>query len=136
MHKINENKAQKIQIYASPEEALLKTKRIWEVLADQPDLSKDEVYKLLSLQKDSHNCPCCQYSRQETEELLEETGIEREECYSCPLYPESDYGCDQEDQPYWNWVEAGNLGSLEEKKEAATAFLLLINSTLSKNGDK
>lgn len=135
MHQVKADKFQP-QIYASPTEALLKTKRIWEVLADQPDLNKSGVYHLLDLPKDSHDCPCCQYNLQETEKLLEETGTEREACHFCPIYPESDYGCDQDGQPYRNWVNAIDQGSLEGKKEAATTFLSLVNSTLSKNGGK
>lgn len=128
MHQV-ENKA---QIYASAEEALLKTKRIWEVLAEQ-DLRKYEVYQLLGLQIDRFYCPYCQYNKQETEKLLEETGTEREACHFCPLYPESDFGCDQEGEPFHIWSEEAN--SADERKEAATAFLSLVNKALSEIGE-
>ena len=122
-----------LQIYTSAEEALLKTKRIWEVLAEQ-DLWKEEVYDMLNLQEDRCSCPCCQYNKQESERLPEETGTEREDCHFCPLYPESDYGCDQDGEPFHIWSQVAK--SAEERKEAAKTFLSLVNSTLSKNGDK
>ena len=125
---MNENKS-KAQIYSSAEEALLKTKRIWEVLADQPDLSKSKVYMLLSLQKDYQNCPCCQYNRQESACHLEETGTEREDCHFCPLYPESDFGCDIKGQPYFKWV-GGSFIEIGSKREAAREFLSLIDEAL------
>lgn len=139
MHEINENKS-KAQIYASPEEALLKTKRIWEVLADQPDLSKLEAYELLGLQKDFRNCPCCQYNEQKVDELGENSKAEKEDCHFCPLYPESDFGCDQEGEPYNRWVDSSFISEgsdrFNDKRFYAAAFLSLVNSTLSKNGDK
>lgn len=118
------------QIYASAEEALLKTKRIWEVLAEQ-DLYKEEVYDMLNLQPDRFNCPCCQYNKQKVEELLENSEVEREDCHFCPLYPESDFGCDQEGQPFHIWAEEAD--SAEERTEAAKAFLSLVEAKLGES---
>ena len=124
------------QIYASAEEALLKTKRIWEVLADQPSLHKDDVYYLLSLHTDMSHCPCCQYNKQEQTKFYLETGLEKvDSCYFCPLYPISEYGCTKHSEPYHRWTHALDEpeGWIKTKKKAAREFLSLIDEALKQH---
>jgi hypothetical protein len=52
------------QIYESPQEALEKAIKIWQLLASGKVLYKEDAYNLLSLPMDKGNCPCCQYDAQ------------------------------------------------------------------------
>lgn len=109
--------------------ALKDSIKLWEILAkpENFNLSKYQAMEILVKENPEyeetdwlHTCPCC--------ELIQPIHDKPTACLQCPLYPNSYFGCQEDDSLYSEWQSA----ALKYKRSfAANAFLSFITERLS-----
>lgn len=80
---------------------LIKTHLIWSHIALYEYNSKTDVYKLLRLAPDLHDCPCCEF----VSNINSATGIKLAYCRKCLLRSLWPSGCMHKDSAYRTWVD-------------------------------
>ena len=78
-------------------EALKKTATVWQWLAEHPEATKEDAYRILKLPLDKNLCALCEYDEQF------DTG---EYCPDCLLAGLWLNGCCSGDSPYRIWVNS------------------------------
>jgi hypothetical protein len=105
-------------------EALVKTIEVWTYLSENPWATKQQAYQDLNLTTDSHECPCCQYGKEQNKYFI---------CQSCPIWPaekeEDAFECENNpESPYFAWQD--HFLSYPEKRNTALRMVALAQEAL------
>jgi hypothetical protein len=103
--------------YATPQEAIKKAIKIWEVIASPevretiPQMHKLAAYVHLELpETDLHDCPCCQFAEEESKETNKLL------CECCPVkdWGNGEISCCRQGSAYNAWCIASYENDLAE----------------------
>ena len=79
-------------------EALEKCLKLWTLLEETGDWSKQRAYDKLELEEDSCSCPICQYMQEQ------EAKINKVLCWEDCIIDWKVGHCNKEGSPYYNWT--------------------------------
>ena len=107
--------------------ALEETIALWSWLAENPDKDKEDATEepeLRHIAKYTHVCPCCEYTSQYHDDLLN--------CYECLVWgnPDLDYGCESGEGTYAGWCIADYVGNYKQKTACAKAIVAKAQAAL------
>ena len=116
--------------YKTELEALLTAKKLWEHIAER-GVTKIKAYTDLGLDDDLHDCPCCEFSKEDVAKI----------CSKCPIKEWREIGeqdllspCTRFESPYASWRNCGEYYgvSSEYAKASARAMVELIKINIER----